>query len=374
MEVRASLQVEPEEPHRITGLRLAPAGTTGQQPAPVARGSEADALSALRTDLDRRAAADQFSGAVLVAKNGKAIFEQAYGLANRERKTPNRLDTQFRLGSMNKMFTATAIVQLAQDGKLSFNDPLGKYLPNYPNRDVATRVTIHNLLTHTGGTGDFFGPEYQAHREELHHLKDYVVLFGRRGLEFEPGSRWEYSNYGFLLLGLVVEAVSGESYYDYVREHIYKIAGMPSSDSLPESTPVPKRAVGYTSMGGTALHPNTDTLPPRPTSAGGGYSTVGDLLAFANALVGHKLLDAHYTGILTSGKVDTGRGGKYAYGFMDHNDGGVRWFGHGGGAPGMNGMLRIDPDSGYVVAVLANLDPPAAEQVATFVADRLPTR
>ena len=373
-EVRVSLGVEPEEPHKIAGMRLAPAGGSTPQTAPPIRLEEAKALAALRGEVEKRAGSDQFSGAVLVAKNGKPVFERAYGLADREHKTPNTLDTRFRLGSMNKMFTAVAIAQLAQAGKLNFTDPLGKFLPDYPSRDVATKVTIHHLLTHTGGTGDFFGPEYQTHREELRDLKDYVALFGKRGLEFEPGSKWEYSNYGFLLLGLVVEAASGQSYYDYVREHIYKPAGMKSSDSLPESTPVPGRSVGYTKAGGAALRPNTDTLPPRATSAGGGYSTVRDLLAFANALLGHKLLDAHYTGIMTAGKAETGRGGKYAYGFEDHGDGGVRWFGHGGGAPGMNGALRIYPGSGYVVAALANLDPPAAQDIAMFVSDRLPAK
>jgi CubicO group peptidase (beta-lactamase class C family) len=335
---------------------------------------EAEAMVALRAELEKRMASDRFSGAVLVAKNGKAIFEQAYGLADRDHKTPNTLDTKFRLGSMNKMFTAVAVVQLAQAGKLKFTDPLSKFLPNYPNHDVATKVTIDNLLTHMGGTGDFFGPEYQAHRKELSDLKDYLPLFGKRPLEFEPGSKWEYSNYGFLLLGLVVEAASGESYYDYVREHIYKIAGMTSSDSLPERTPVPRRSVAYTKSGGGTLRPNTDTLPPRGTSAGGGYSTVKDLLAFANALLTHKLLDAHYTEILTSGKVDAEWGGKYAYGFMEDRNSGAGWFGHGGGAPGMNGMLRIYPTSGYVVAVLANLDPPSAQEIADFIDDRLPPK
>lgn len=271
------------------------------------------------------------------------------------------------------MFTAVAVAQLAQAGKLKLNEPLGKYLTDYPNQDVATKVTIHHLLTHTGGTGDFFGPEFFAHRTELRDLKNYVTLFGKRGLAFEPGSKWEYSNYGFLLLGLVIERVSGQSYYDYVREHIFKPAGMMSAESILEETAVPGRSAGYTMMGGGALRPNTDTLPPRGTSAGGGYSTAGDLSRFANALLGHKLLDAHYTELVTTRKVDTGRG-KYAYGFENNPSGDVRWFGHGGGAPGVNGALRIYPDSGYVVAVLANLDPPAAEEVSQFIGDRLPRK
>src|SRR5260370_42623089 len=113
---------------------------------------------------------------------------------------------------MKKMVTAVSIVQLVQDGKIKLTDPLGKYVTDYPNKDVAAKVTIHHLLTHTGGTGDFFGPEYNAHRLELKTLNDYVGLFGKRAPAFEPGSQWGYSNYGMLLLGAVVGWVSGQSY------------------------------------------------------------------------------------------------------------------------------------------------------------------
>ena len=327
-----------------------------------------------------------FCGAVLVAQHNKPIFEHAYGLADREKKIPNQLGTKFRIGSMNKMFTAVAIAQLAQSGKLQFSDSLGKYLPDYPNPEVAHKVTIHQLLTHTGGTGDFFGPEFDAHRRELQDLKDYVTLFGPRGLAFDPGSQYAYSNYGFLLLGLVIERVTGQSYYNYVRQQIFERAGMTSTDSLPEGTPVPKLSLGYTNKLGPGLRPNTDTLPSRGTSAGGGYSTVGDLLRFANALLSHQLLDAHDTEVVTTGKVTVGPAfwnpnklsasftnyAMYAYGFEDTASDGVRWLGHNGGAPGMNGSLRIYPASGYVVVILANVDPPAADVIADFIGDRLP--
>ena len=172
------------------------------------------------------------------------MFSQAYGLANREKKTPNQPSTQFRIGSMNKMFTAVSILQLVQAGKIQLTDPFGTYLTDYATKDASSKVTIHQLLTHTGGTGDIFGPEFDAHRLELRTLQDYVKLYEKRGLQFEPGTRWEYSNYGFLLLGAVIEKVSGQTYYDYVREHVFKPAGMNSTDSLPESAPVPDRSVG----------------------------------------------------------------------------------------------------------------------------------
>ena len=370
---RIEIEVEAAEPHRITKMDLRAVATPGEFALP--RMSEEQAVAALRTEIERQVAADRFAGTVMITKGGKTVFSGAYGLADREKKAKNELNTQFRIGSMNKMFTAVAVLQLAQSGKIKLTAPVGEYLADYPNKDVATKVTIHHLLTHSGGTGDFFGPEFDAHRSELRTLQDYVNLYGKRGLAFEPGSKWEYSNYGFLLLGLVVEKASGQDYYDYVGEHVYAPAGMASTDSLPEDRNVPRRSVGYTKAGGNETwKPNTDTLPFRGTSAGGGYSTVEDLQRFADALKDHKLLDAHYTELLTTGKVGTGGGDKYAYGFMDRSAGGVRSFGHGGGAPGMNGQLTIYPQSGYVVSVLANMDPPAAGRIADFVGNRLPEK
>jgi len=367
------IEVAAAEPHRITKMDLNAIGTPAEFAQP--RMSEEQAIGALRTEVERQVAADHFAGTVMITKNGKTVFSGAYGLADREKKINNELNTQFRIGSMNKMFTAVAVLQLAQSGKIKLTAPVGEYLTDYPNKNLATKVTIHHLLTHTGGTGDFFGPEFDAHRLELRTLQDYVKLYGKRDLQFEPGSKWEYSNYGFLLLGLVVEKASGQNYYDYVREHVYAPAGMTSTDSLPEDQTMPRRSVGYTKVGGSETwKPNTDTLPYRGTSAGGGYSTVEDLQRFAEALKNHKLLDAHYTELLTTGKMETGGGDKYAYGFMDRTSGGVRSFGHGGGAPGMNGELTIYPESGYVVAVLANLDPPAAGRVASFIGNRLPAK
>jgi CubicO group peptidase (beta-lactamase class C family) len=274
---------------------------------------------------------------------------------------------------MNKMFTATATLQLAQAGRIGLDDPLGKYLTNYPNKDIATKVTIKQLLSHTGGTGDIFGPEFDAHRLELRTLQDYVKVYGSRAPQFEPGSRWEYSNYGFVLLGLVIEKASGEKYYDYVRQHLYEPAGMTSTGSEPEDQAVADRSIGYTKMDSSQLHNNADTLPYRGTSAGGGYSTVEDLLSFAVALQDHRLLNASYTDLLTTGKVDTPNG-RYGYGFADRTINGTRCFGHSGGAPGMNGDLEICPSSGYVIAVLANIDPPAAGRISDFIANRLPER
>ena len=369
---RLTLEVNAAEPHEI--LRVAIRAIPRPAEFALPHMSMDALIAAVREKLKQDTAAGRFAGAVIVAKDGKPLFAEAYGLADRDRKVPNTLRTRFRIGSMNKMFTAVATLQLAQAGKLRLDEPLGTYLPDYPNKDVASKVTLHQLLTHTGGTGDIFGPEFTAHRLELRTIGDYVNLYGKRGLKFEPGSRWEYSNYGFVLLGAVIEKVSGESYYDYVRKHVYDPAGMTSTGSEPESTAVADRSIGYTDENGK-LQPNTDTLPYRGMSAGGGYSTVEDLLRFANALQQHRLLDAHYTELLTTGKVDMPAGGRrYAYGFGDGMINGTRCFGHNGGAPGMNGDLAICPGNHVVVAVLANMDPGAAQNMSDFITNRLPVK
>jgi D-alanyl-D-alanine carboxypeptidase len=367
-----NLEVEPGEPHLILvfGLRAVPRPTS----EPSLRMPEADALAAAGKRAAEQCSSGEFSGALIVARAGQPLLTRSCGLADREKKIPNGLDTKFNLGSMNKMFTATAILQLVEQGKVRLEDPVGKYLAGYPTREVADKVTIHELLTHTGGTGDIFGPVYRQNRDKLRSPADYVALYGTRGLAFEPGTRFEYSNYGFVLLGAVIEKVSGKSYYDFVREHIFAPAGMKDTDSYLATAEVANRAVGYTRMdSGAPLEPNTFSLPPRGSPAGGGYSTAEDLMRFAQALTSHKLLNAESTNLLTTGKVGP-PGRMYAYGFEDEREDGARMIGHNGGSPGVNAELNIYPESGYLVVVLANLDPPAAGRLAQFIGARLPAK
>ena len=371
---RVELTIAATEPHVITSLNLAAIPRPSE--FTIARLAEDETITGIQQVLHEAAAADRFSGTVLIEKNGQVLFSSAYGLADRERGIPNTLQTRFRIGSMNKMFTAVAVLQLAEAYKVDVTAPVGGYLIGYPNRDVAAKVTIHHLLTHTGGTGDIFGPEFQAHRLELRTLDDYVRLYGDRGPEFEPGSRFQYSNYGYVLLGFLIEKISGKTYYDYVQAHVYQPARMTATGSQPEDQPLPDLSVGYMKPPGTAEPaPNTETLPYRGTSAGGGYSTAGDLARFARALTGHRLLRPDSTRQLITGKVELGPGASYAYGFEDRRDRqGNGSVGHSGGAAGMNGDLRIYPKSGYITVVLANTDPPAAQRIAAWLDARLPAQ
>jgi CubicO group peptidase (beta-lactamase class C family) len=271
---------------------------------------------------------------------------------------------------MNKMFTAVATLQLVERGKLSLDDTIGKILPDYPNSNVASKVRVRHLLSHTGGTGDIFGPEFDAHRLELKTLQDYVKLYGERDLQFEPGTKWEYSNYGFLLLGVMIEKVSGKSYYDFVAENIYKVAGMTSSGSEPESVKVANRSKGYM-RDRFEMVSNEPTLPWRGTSAGGGYTTASDLMKFAGALMSNRLLKAETLAEATRPQFATGA---YGFGFQLGPPDEARTYGHGGGAPGMNAILRVYPESGQSVIVLCNLDSPSASRMGDWLHARMPLK
>ncbi|TWI99487.1 CubicO group peptidase (beta-lactamase class C family) [Mucilaginibacter frigoritolerans] len=328
--------------------------------------------------VDKAAANDKYSGAVLIAKGNRVLLTKAYGFANADKKILNNTETKFNLGSMNKMFTGVAIAQLVQVGKLNFDDKLIKILPDYPNKDVAKKITIEQLLTHTSGLGDFFKPEFFANIPKYVNLNDYLPLYVNEPLLFEPGEGWAYSNAGFITLGLVIEKISGEDYFTYVREHIFNPAEMRSSDWYIKEVDVPNLATGYTfgehndPQNNHARKNNIFGLPVRGTSAGGGYSTTGDMLKFVQALLGHKLLNAQYTQTVITGKVDDHHpNSKYAYGFMDRVENGKHIIGHNGGGPGINGYVMMIPDNGFTIIVLGNFDPPSADNLGKSICDKI---
>ena len=247
------------------------------------------------------AAADKnFSGVILLAKDNKPILLRAWG-------DGNRTDTRFNLGSINKIFTQVAIGQLVATGKLSLDDTIRKHLPDYPS-PVADKITLQQLIEHRSGLGDFFGPEYlAAPPSSIRKLSDYLPLFVNKPLEFEPGTSQRYSNAGYIVLGLIIERISGQTYYDYVRDHV------------------------------------TFFENARGSSAGGGYATAADLLRFSKVLREDKLLPKKWTDWVFRGDPS-------------------RNLGIAGGAPGVNTVLLMG--SPYTLVVLSNLDPPAAEEIA----------
>lgn len=301
--------------------------------------------------------AGRFSGTVLVAKDGKPIVSMATGLADREAGRPNTVDAPINLGSMNKMFTSVAVAQLVAAGKIAWTDKVGKFLPHYPNQRVRDEVTIDQLMSHTSGIPGYWNAAYAAKRDEITTLQGFADTFAREPLEFAPGTDYRYSNGGPVVLGLIVEAVSGESYYDYVRKHIYGPAGMKHSDHYLKTDTQSGIAVGYERRGpGGTPEPNTATLGMRGSSAGGGYSTGEDLLRFAAALENGTLLPKPALEELWRQRHDRDPSSGFGYGFLwgSGAENGKRWVGHNGGAPGISADFRYFPEERLVVVVLAN--------------------
>lgn len=327
------------------------------------RMAEDAAFLETRKKMNLLATQNKFSGVVVVAKNGRTLFTHAVGMADRERKISNSIRTKFNLASMGKMFTGVAIAQLVQQGKLKFSDTLGQYI-DYCNEEVS-RLTIHQLLTHTSGLGDFFGEEFDKNKETLKTPADYIKLFGNLKPEkFEPNVVI-YSNYAYVLLGAVIEKTSSQSFDAYIKQYIFDPLGMHDSSAYLDKSASDNIAVGY----------NEDTpaqIIGNGSPAGGGYSTVEDMLKFANGLTNNILLQKEYIDIITTGKVSA-LDYMYGYGFMDQQDpDGVRFFGHCGGCIGMNTELRIYPKSGYTIIMLSNTNRWRPSVIAEFVGTLLP--
>jgi D-alanyl-D-alanine carboxypeptidase len=323
-------------------ILAAPAAAQTVAPSPI---SEAELIRRLGKSVDSLSALDQFSGVVSVSKAGTPIFQRAYGMADREAARANTVETAFNLGSINKVFTATAIRQLVADGKIDLDSTLARYLPDYPNRDVAKRVTIRQLMQMRSGIGgDIFSAPAGGKRSDVRHNRDYLPLFVDEPLLFEPGTQDRYSNAGYVVLGLVIERVSGEDYYGYVKRHIYDRAGMTRTAAYTVDSLPPNTALGYTRgeiddpPPNTPLRRNSDLLPGRGSAAGGGYSTAQDLAKFLDAIRAGRIAGAPPSGL-----------------------------GVAGGAPGINATLDGELPGHLDVIVLANLDPPAAMRVARMI-------
>jgi CubicO group peptidase (beta-lactamase class C family) len=320
----------------------------------------AQAKVELASFLDRLAEAEAFSGTALLARDGKVVFEAARGIADRNHGVPMRLDSKLNLGSMNKMFTAVVIGQLVDEGRLSFQDPVSKFLGGrgWTKADLS-KVRVEHLLSHTSGLGSYFNETYErTARQRLRSLDDYKPLVADDTLAFEPGSKWQYSNTGFLLAGALIEAVTGRDYFDVVRERVYARAGMKDSDCYDLDLVVPNLALGYSRerpASGPRWRTNTFEHVIRGGPAGGGYSTARDLLAFAEALRKGALVSAATAARLWSAKPEL-QSPRYGLGFGVGKDALGRSAGHSGGFSGISSVLDVYLDTGWTVVVLSNLD------------------
>jgi D-alanyl-D-alanine carboxypeptidase len=342
------------QPRRV--IRRGPGGPGGAEvtkdwPKVTAAAAD-DAAIAPAADAYLKALAerDLFSGTVLLARGGEPLFLRSYGLADREARVPNADGTRYNIGSITKTMTKVALLLLRDEGKLDFAKTLRTYLPDYPSA-IADQVTIQQLIDHRSGMGDIFGPAFDAKKDGLKTLPDYLALFADAPLEFAPGTDDRYSNAGYVVLGLVIEKVSGRSYFDFVRARVLAPAKMTDSDWPLATDRTWARATGYTTRTPEPGPPgprrsNVSFLPARGSSAGGSYSTAADLLRFTRALP--TLLPAaswrELMGIPPQAPA-TARPG-------------IAW---GGGAPGVNASVQLEGP--WEVIVLANTDPPAAEEI-----------
>ncbi|HYP13988.1 MAG TPA: serine hydrolase domain-containing protein [Bryobacteraceae bacterium] len=304
-----------------------------------------------------QALADQgkFQGSVLVASGGKPVFRRSYGFANAEWEIPNTPDTKFRLGSITKQFTAMAILQLVDAGKLKLDDPVSKYYNGAPA--AWDKVTIHHLLTHTSGIpsySDMPGFFAKSSRDPKSAL-EIIKLTQDQPLLFAPGEKMRYNNTGYVLLGYLIEVLSGESYAGYLKNHIFAPLGMKDSGYDFSALVLKKRASGYAADGSNAAYLDMSL----PHAAGGLYSTVDDMLLWDGAIASGKLLSKEsYEKYFTPFK------NNYAYGWFISSVAGKKTIGHGGGIHGFNTAYLRAPDEQLSVVVLANKNGPTADKLA----------
>jgi CubicO group peptidase (beta-lactamase class C family) len=348
-----SLEVEPKSPHRITVLNEVPFEPAA---APVLASEDAQ-LRQIGAYLKTLGDAEVFSGVVLIARDGKPVFSQAYGYADRDRKIVNTLDTPFLLGSMNKLFTGLAIGRLVEQGKLSYEDPLAKFVPDFPDPESARRIKIKHLLSHTSGLPSF-NPSFSPPGDGIVTVQTILDSIKREPPRFEPGTKWSYSNTGIQLLGRVIEVVTGQDYYEYVRENVYRRGGM-------KRDPFPDYSRGGVAMaqpyeiewdGGRPRWANQMAVTTRRGGpAGGGIASALDLLRLGNAMKAGRIVKPGTLRLHASAKPELATE-HYGYAFAVRARMAKRpLVGHGGNAPGQCTEYGTLTDTPYTIVVLSNL-------------------
>ncbi|MBD3164968.1 serine hydrolase [bacterium] len=365
--LNVGVMVEEQPPHRIRMFMvMTPGPMDDPQLAPILQNvkagirqgmSDSEKVVLIETLFQELSKINRFSGTALVARGEEVLFTTAQGRANYRYEVPNRVDTRINIGSINKSFTAVAIAVLVEEGRLAFDDPVAKHIPDYPLPEVAQKVTLHHLLTHTSGIADYWNDEFERHWHQIRTVEELLPYYGEEPLAFEPGEQWSYSNGGFALLGLIIERVSGMDYYDFMRERVYAPAGMVNTDCYELDKAVPNLAFGYLPPEGDGLRRSNIFLhASKGSPAGGGYATVEDFHRFFLALQNGTLVSKEMLQTMITPKAEMGPGHEYGYGFGVNSAAPITWIGHTGGAPGINAVFHFNPETGWMYAVLANTD------------------
>ena len=369
------VRVEEASTHRViaVGLGAAPSASSDASGGAVLEQEESSrppgaGLSDVSAYIERLAARDAFSGAVLIKVGDETVLDAAYGLAERNHEVANTVETRFNIGSMNKMFTAVAIMQLASSGRINLEDAVSEYLDDVPNAENARQITIRHLLTHTSGLGDYMATLMErGGRDRYRSVEDLLELARGDSLSFEPGTRRRYSNTGYLVLGRIIEIVSGQPYADYVKRHIFEPASMSSTNVSDLDGPQPGMATGYVRRDDGSYRSNVLLHVARGGPAGGGVSTVGDLARFLEALFSGKLVGEQYVAQLVTAKPAL-HSPRYGYGFAVDSEREI--VGHTGGFPGISASLEVHLPSGTMAAVLSNYGD-GAQPVAARIREQL---
>ncbi|AUP79258.1 serine hydrolase [Flavivirga eckloniae] len=298
-----------------------------------------------------------FSGAVLIVKNDSILLQKAYGYAHMGHKIVNNVDTKFNQGSIGKSFTAVAILQLIQQNKLKLTDNVGAFIPEYPNKIVRDSVTIAYLLTHTSGLPHFFAREtfLKSSKDLYRTMNDLNPLYENEPMESKPGEIFTYRNTNYVILGRIIEKISGLEYDEYLEKNIYALASMKNTGNFDLDHPIDNAAEGYTT---SEVYPdklkiNIHTYPSKGNAAGGGYTTLNDLYHFAQAIQNNKLLNSEYTTLFTT---PLSKNNHYGYGMQFPNPEEGTIFGHSGGHFGVGSEWRVYTKEGYTVILLTNKD------------------
>ncbi len=306
---------------------------------------------------------------VAVARGGRIVYAKGYGLANVELNVPATVDTVYRIGSITKQFTASAVMQLVEDGKLSLDDPIEKFLPDFPVR--GRRITIRHLLNHTSGIKSYtsLGLKYLAIKRQDISEEDLIATFKDQPDDFPPGEKWLYDNSGYYLLGVILEKATGYKYGDYVQRQLFTPLGLSSTLYCDVERIVKNRAAGY-QIGLDKSLRNADFISMKvPFAAGALCSTVKDLIAWNGALAGGNVVSAaSYSQMTTPLKLANGQERPYGFGLGLGEFDGHPQVEHGGGIDGFASMLMYFPKDGVTVAVLTNSSGGPAGKIAKDIA------
>lgn len=372
---KITVEVEAEPPHRITSI----AWPERVSSKPVAARNDAERAALLDRYAQRLAKARSFSGVVVLARNGQPIFQKAYGRAERRFGVSNTLDTRFYAGSITKTFTAVAIAQLVEQGKIAWTDPLARFLPDFPTPEAASSIQIRHLLTHTSGLGGAFPPGSKIVPDSYRSVADYMKTAPQTPPSHPPGTKRRYSNLGYMLLGRIVEIASGEDYYDYISAHVFKPAGMTSAGTDSRDSIIPKLAYGYEpdySIDDASFHETDLRLPARASPFGGAYVSAADLLRFERALRSGTLVSPQTWTLISTPRPELGAP-DWGYGFAidePRRDTGRKTVGHGGNQIGACTSWRMirDAEAPYTLIVLSNSGLEACTPIVHYVFDLIP--